>query len=409
VISGRLADALGRRWVLLLGAATFTLASVMCAAAPGAGLLIAARCVQGGGAALMVPTSLGLLLEITPSGQQAPIVGVWTAMNGTAAVAGPVIGGLLIQASWRWIFLVNLPVGLFVVGAGARSVVRGMRGPDGALPDALGAIALAAAVGLLVLAVVEGPVWGWGSAPWDTTLVVSVASATVLALRCARHPSPIVEPGLLRVRPFATANAVLLAFYVAFAAMILESFLLLQDRWHYTTLEAGVAFAPGPLSSAACAISCGWLARRLGTRALAVCGPVALAAASGWWLTHVGSRLDYWVAYLPGVMLAGAGGGLTQVPLFASVSALPADRAATGTAILSMTRQVSSALGVAMLVAIIARPTSAGIGAFRLAWITTLVAALLAAAIAGAGIRSPESAQRPNAELDARTPIPASE
>lgn len=392
VVSGRIADEMGRRRVLLAGVAVFVIASAACAAAPGVGVLVAARCAQGIGAALMVPVSLGLLLEIFPPQRHAMVVGTWAAMNGIAASAGPVAGGLLIEASWRWAFLVNLPIGLIVLIAGLRVLPWSERRPGTPFPDPVGAVALLASAALLVLAIVQAPVWGWLTPRWDAVVVLCLLFTALLAWRCSRHPAPIVEAGLFRVGPFAAANTALVAFYVAFAAMVLASFLLLEQRWHYSTVGAALAFAPGPLASALCAFASGRLTARFGTRALAICGPVALAAAPAWWLLTISTRPDYAFAYLPGVLLAGVGGGLTQAPLFASVSALPAERAATGSAILSMTRQISSALGVALLAAIVSRPSVDGINRFDVAWGAMALCAMVAAIIAAAGLSGSPSA-----------------
>src|SRR3954465_8103581 len=156
VPAGRWADRMGRKRAFLGGLAVFTAASAACALAPGVGVLIAARAVQAAGAALLMPASLGLLLPEFPAEKRGLALGIWAAVGGTAAAAGPVVGGLLVELSWRWVFVVNVPVGIAAIVAGAR-VLHEIRDPSPVRPDALGAGLLAASVGALIGAIVEGP------------------------------------------------------------------------------------------------------------------------------------------------------------------------------------------------------------------------------------------------------------
>src|SRR3954468_16621825 len=154
VPAGRWADRVGRKRTFLAGMALFTLASAACAAAPSAGALVAARVVQATGAALLMPASLGLLLPEFPPERRGLALGLWAAVGGTAAAAGPLLGGLLVELSWRWVFLVNLPVGIAAIVAGAR-VLGELRDDASARPDGLGAALLTGAVGTLIAAIVE--------------------------------------------------------------------------------------------------------------------------------------------------------------------------------------------------------------------------------------------------------------
>src|SRR3954470_13180670 len=152
VPAGRWSDRAGRKRGFLGGLALFLIASALCAAAPSVGFLVAARVLQATGAAFMLPTSLGLLLPAFPLEKRAAAVGLWAAIGGTAAAAGPPLGGLLVQASWRWVFLVNIPIGLVTLWFGSRILVE-IRDTSGARPDAVGAGLLAAGVGSLVAAI----------------------------------------------------------------------------------------------------------------------------------------------------------------------------------------------------------------------------------------------------------------
>src|SRR6202042_1483684 len=178
VPAGRLADHFGRRRFLLVGVAVFTLASAACAAAPTLGVLVAARAVQAVGAALIVPTSLGLLYPAFAKRQHAMVVGIWAGVAAVAGTAGPPIGGLLVGVSWRWIFLINVPIGIVTLLAGLRVLpeVRAVAGSR--LPDWVSSVLLLAAVTLLVLGTVQGPAWGWGNAK---TIALLLGAAAAIA------------------------------------------------------------------------------------------------------------------------------------------------------------------------------------------------------------------------------------
>src|SRR3954468_23766152 len=160
VPAGRWADRVGRKRAFLGGLALFTAASAACAAAPSVGVLVAARIVQATGAAILTPASLGLLLPEFPPEKRGLAIGLWAAVGGTAAAAGPVIGGLLVELSWRWVFLVNVPVGIAAIVAGSR-VLREIREEGAERPDLVGAGLLTGGVATLIAAIVEGPDWGW--------------------------------------------------------------------------------------------------------------------------------------------------------------------------------------------------------------------------------------------------------
>ena len=250
VVAGRWSDTFGRKRSFLLGVALFTAASAACTAAPSIGFLVAARALQGFGAALLMPASLGLLLPEFPAERRHVAIGVWAAVGGVAAAAGPPLGGLLVQASWRWVFLVNVPVGLAALLAGWR-VLREVRHPEPGRPDFPGAGVLTVAVAALAGAIVQGGQWGWGSARIVGLLALAALLLAVLGRRIARHPAPIVEPALLAVRAFSLATVASLLFFAAFAGMLLGCVLFLTGVWHESTLTAGLMIAPGPALAAA--------------------------------------------------------------------------------------------------------------------------------------------------------------
>ncbi|MCW2983386.1 MAG: major facilitator transporter, partial [Conexibacter sp.] len=373
---GPLADRFGRRPVLLFGSALFTLASAACAASPSVGVLVAARVVQASGAAVLFPASLGLLLPEFPPEKRGLAIGLWAAVGGTAAAAGPVLGGLLVELSWRWVFLVNVPVGIGAIVAGAR-VLREVRDGDPAVPDLVGAGVLTAGVATLIAGIVEGPSWGWGDARVVALFAVAVALLAVFAYRSATHPVPVVEPSLLKVRAFAASQAAGLFFFIGFSAMLLGSVLWLTEVWGETALNAGLKIAPGPATAAVFAVAGGILSGRVGPRLVGTIGATLFGLGGVWWVTHLGAEVHYATDYLPGMIIGGAGVGFVNPSLAGAATAqLPPTRLATGSAVLTMSRQIGSALGVALLVAVLGTPSPAeAVDAFKDAWWMMIVAA----------------------------------
>ena len=193
----------------------------------------------------MIPTSLGLVVGEFPPERRAAAVGLWTAGAAVAATLGPTIGGLLVTASWRWIFLINVPLGAVIAVAAVR-ILRESRDPVRARrPDLLGALLLIVSVGALALGIVQGEDWGWASPGVIGAEVAAVAAAVAFVARSARHPAPVVEPALLRAPGAAVANAAVFLFSMGFFSLLLATSLFLTSVWDYSVLEAGIAFAPG--------------------------------------------------------------------------------------------------------------------------------------------------------------------
>jgi EmrB/QacA subfamily drug resistance transporter len=377
VPAGRWADAFGRKRAFLLGLGVFIVASAACAAAPSVDLLIAARVVQAAGGALMLPTSLGLILpEFEPSERHAAI-GVWAATGGIAAATGPPLGGLLVQADWRLVFLVNVPVGIAGLIAGHR-VLSERRERDAVRPDLLGATGFALANGALVLAIVKGQTWGWQSAGVIGLLVLALGTLVAIWVRSGRHHSPLIDPDMFRVRTFSLAVGASVVFFAGFAAMLLNGVLFLTTVWHESVLTTGLMLFPGPFMAALLSIPSARLGARLGYRVPGLAGAALFLAASVWWIARTHGAPAYLTEYLPGMAASGAGVGLVIPTLTgAGASSLPPERFATGAAVLTMGRQVGSALGIALLVAVLGAGT-ATLSDFHSAWLITAAGAVAA-------------------------------
>jgi len=387
VPAGRLADLFGRKRLFMAGLVTFVGASALCAAAPSAGWLIAARVIQAVGGATLMPTSLAILLDEFPPARRALAVAVWSATGAVAAAAGPPIGGLLVQASWRWVFLVNLPIGLATALLAAR-FLRESRDPAGKrFPDIAGAMLVVLGSSSLMLAIVKGPDWGWADRRTAGMFVLAAVLIGGFLYRCATHPAPVLELGLFRARSFSAANVAGTLFFAAFGAMLLASVLFLTRVWHEDVLTAGVQIAPGPIMAAVFAVPGSLLAARLGQRTVAATGSLLFAASGIWWISQVGLQPNYASEFLPGWLIGGAGVGFV-IPTLASAAAgsLPPARFATGSAVYGMTRQFGIALGIAILIAVLGTPRGAEVlGAFRTSWEVT-VGFAIASAVAAAAI-----------------------
>ncbi|MEU1468578.1 MFS transporter [Streptomyces sp. NPDC005761] len=385
VVAGRLADRYGHRRGFLFGLGLFTVASALCALAPGVGWLVAARALQAVGAAALMPTSLALLLVNTAPERRPRAIRGWAAIGGIAAGLGPVIGGVLVEADWRWVFLVNVPVGALGLIAGVRLLPDARPHREGPFPDLAGAALLTLAIGALALGVVEADAWGWSSAG----VVGSLASAVLLTgafwFRSARHPAPVVEPLLLRTPSYVAATLAALLFTVAFAAMLLTSVLWCRQVWGYTAIRTGLAIAPGPLLVPLLAVSCGPVVRRLGAGGTAAVGCLLFGAGLAWWAVALDTAPHYAAGFLPGMMITGVGVGLALPTLVGAASAaLPPTRFATGSAVTTMARQTGSVLGVALMITLLGAPRTPELAleAFRRGWWAAAVTAVLAAVTA---------------------------
>jgi EmrB/QacA subfamily drug resistance transporter len=394
VPAGRLVDLYGRRRGFLIGLSLFTLASAVCALARNAELLIAARVVQGAGAAILTPSSLGVVLPAFPPRSRPAVIAGWAAVGAVGAAAGPALGGLLVQASWRWVFLVNLPLGILSIWYAARRVDESRDSTARGLPDLVGTAALMLGIGALTLALVQGRDWGWGTAGTVAAFAVAAAATAVAVARSARHRVPVLELSILRVPAFALAVASAFAFFAAFAALLLSGVLFLTQVWGQSILRAGLELSVGPLAALALAVVASRIGPRVGMATIGSVGGLLVAAGLGVNAVRLGLTPDYVGAFLPGQVLTGAGVGLSM-PAFTAVAvgAVSPTRFATAIGISAMFRQVGAALGVAAFVAVVGTPLrERAIEAYRHGWLFMVVAALLGGLFMLAARRAPASA-----------------
>ena len=385
VPAGRLADRLGRRRIFLIGLAVFTAASAACAAAPAVGWLIAARVIQAVGAALLLPSSLALMLPLFPAERRQQAAAVWGAVAAVASGAGPTLGGVLIHwASWRWVFLVNVPIGIFAIVMTLRALEES-RAETPSTPDVLGAVLLAVALGALATGLVKGHEWGWTSAKVLIAFAVAVAGFVGGALHAPRHPTPVLDPAVLKLRSVAVANVATILFATAFFAATLNNVLFLTGSWGWSELHAGLAITPTPLIAALAAGPAGKIADRYGASAVIVPGTIIYLI--GMLITHAIAPKgpDFWGHWLPGMVLIGAGVGLAFPALGgAALQGVPDRYFGVASALNNTARTLGAVLGVSLLVVVISAAGPNPATEAKHAWIFAGIVAIICGAVAAA-------------------------
>jgi EmrB/QacA subfamily drug resistance transporter len=349
---GRLGDIFGRRRMFLCGVVIFALSSATAGLAQNSTDLVLSRVVQGVGAALMMPATLSIVTDAFPPGERGKAMGTWAGVSALALAVGPVLGGLLTEhVTWRAIFYLNIPVAIGAVAAALFAVRESRDNTVGREIDYLGVAALTGALTALILALIEGNAWGWGS----TEIVALLAGAAVglvafVAIEL-RVKVPMVEFHFFSDRNF--LGAVVVALIVSFAMLGVFFFLALymQNILGYSPLEAGVRFLPSTLMIVTVAPVAGRLSDRIGPRWL-IAGGLAVVAASLYSFSGIAVDSSYG-DLLPGFMLLGVGIALTMSPMTsAAMNAVPVEKAGIASGVLSMFRMVGGSLGVAVTGAI---------------------------------------------------------
>ncbi|RKS74436.1 EmrB/QacA subfamily drug resistance transporter [Actinomadura pelletieri DSM 43383] len=349
--AGRLADRHGRKVGFLAGLALFTLASAACATAPTLWWLVTFRALQAAGAAALTPASLGLLLTALPPERRAGAVKLWATTSSLAGALGPVTGGALVQLSWQWVFLINLPIGILVFAA-SKYLLPESRDDSGKTPDLTGGALLAITLSVAALALVKGDEWGWTDTKTLSASATALIGLALFLTRIKRHPTPFIDPALFRVPTFAWANTTVLLFCTAFGAAFPCIVLCLQNMAELSPIDTGLAIMPGPLMVPIFAIIGQRLLRRVPPNTLIASGNLLFGAGAAMLATSL--NVNYITQILPGWIVIGAGIGLALPTLLgAATTGLPPAQAATGSAVVNTSRQLGYVLGVAIFVAVI--------------------------------------------------------
>ncbi|PWU19014.1 MAG: MFS transporter [Candidatus Rokuibacteriota bacterium] len=347
VTAGRLGDIFGRRRGFLIGVSVFALSSATAGFAPNDASLVISRAVQGIGAAFMMPATLSIVTNAFPPAERGRAIGTWAGVSALALAVGPVVGGFLTeQVSWRAIFFLNLPVAALAIIV-ALAAVRESR--DRTVPrvvDYAGVATITVGIGALVLALIEGNDWGWGSARIIGLFALSALGLVAFILTERRVRFPVVEFSFFRSRQFVGTNGI--AFVVSFAMLAMFFFMALymQNILGYSPLEAGIRFLPSTVVIIIAAPLAGRLTDRIGARVPIVTGLTLVAIA-----LYIQSRVTVDTGYsylLPAFALMGLGIGLTMSPMStAAMNAVQEAKAGVASGILSMSRMVGGTFGVA--------------------------------------------------------------
>lgn len=392
--SGRLADTLGRKRILIGGIALFTMASLLCALSPTLPLLVAARALQGIGAAVMVPASLSVLLMDTPAAKRVMSISLLSAAGGAAAAVGPSLGGLLVEAfSWHAVFLINIPVGIALIYA-ATKVLTPVKA-TGRISDPVGTVLLALGVGGLTVAVTNGTTWEWTSSRTLACLLGGVLCLLLSVRRTVRHPEPAFELSLFRNnRVFTSANVVALLYGTVMYAWLLATVLFLTEIWRYTELEAGLAQTIGAVMAAAGAVVMGRVMVKVGGPRMAmVLGMVAHAVVPVGLYFVLTDQNNFFGIWLPASIFVGFGIGTTMMAsMSAAAMSAPPTKFASVSALNNTARQIGGALGAAAVATILQSGTDANgvrtVSAYLDVFTFCLVLLVIATAVALFGLRT---------------------
>ena len=351
--AGALADLFGRKRLFLIGVVLFTIASAFCGLSNDALFLIIARGVQGIGGAMMFATALALLSQEFHGRERGTAFGVWGATVGAAVAIGPLAGGLLTSwLSWRWIFLVNIPIGIAAVVLSAKQL-RESSDPGQSHLDPVGLVTLTGGLLALVLGLIEGNQHGWSSVFIVSLLTVAALLLIAFVASQAVERNGMVDLTLFRRPAFVGAQTTAFTISASMFAMFLYLTLYLQNILGLTPLQTGLRFLPLSIISFVAAPIAGRLSSRVPIRILLGTG-LALNAVAMWLMSRVSTSSD-WTVLLPGFIVAGIGIGLVNAPLASTaVSTVRQERAGMASGINNTFRQVGIATGIAALGAIFA-------------------------------------------------------
>jgi EmrB/QacA subfamily drug resistance transporter len=398
LLGGALGDRLGRRRVFIIGTVWFAVASMAAGVAPTGPALIAARALQGVGAALLTPGSLAIIEASFVPDDRSPAIGAWSGLGGVAAAVGPFVGGWLISAvSWRSVFFINLPVAVAVVLISLRHVPESKDPTVEGRLDVTGAVLVTLGLVGVIYGLIEGPTHGWGSVTTQIALIGGAALLVAFVLVERRTAHPLMPLHLFRSTQFSAANGVTFAVYGGLGGALFLLPVALQEVKGYSPLEAGAALLPVTLLMLLLSARSGALAARIGPRLQMSVGPIVVGAGLAL-LSRATGAGNYLTGVLPGVVVFGLGLAATVAPLTATVlAAAPAENTGVASAINNDVARTASLVAVALL------PAIAGItgesythpselaSAFRTAMLVSAVVCVAGGLLGACTIRNPPS------------------
>ena len=350
LLAGALGDKYGRKRVFLIGVVWFALASLLCAVAPTAPALIAARALQGVGAALLTPGSLAILQAVFRPDDRGKAIGAWSGFSGVGTAIGPFLGGWLIAAgSWRLIFVINLPLAALVVAVTLRHVPESKDPTDTAPVDVAGGVLVTLGLVGLTYGLIQGPNYGWASASVLIALIAGVALLGVFGWWEHRSPAPMLSLSLFRSNQFTSTNVVTFIIYGAIGGALFLLPIQLQQVSGYSALQAGIALLPVTAITLALSARSGALAARIGPRLQMSVGPVLVGVGIGLFVL-IGPSGTYLTEVLPGVVVFGFGLAVTVAPLTSTVmTAVPAEHSGMASAVNNDVARAAALIAVALL------------------------------------------------------------
>jgi EmrB/QacA subfamily drug resistance transporter len=404
---GKLADHYGRRVIFVVGLTVFTLASLGCGLAESGEVLIAARVVQGAGAALMNPSTLSIISATFPPEQRGMAIGIWAGVSALALAIGPLVGGILTDhLDWSWIFFVNVPVGVLAVAASFLVIEESRDMSEERRLDLPGQLAGGLGLFALTYALIEANTYGWTSARILGAFAVAAVALAAFVWLERMQRVPMLDLELFRNRTFAGANSVVLLVALAMFGVFFFVSLYMQNILGFSAVETGAAFLPMTVLIMLVAPIAGKASDRLGSRWLMTVGMV-LVGLQLLYLSRLGTDETFW-DLLPGLLVGGAGMALVMTPsAAAAVRSVPVDKAGVGSAVLNACRQVGGSLGIAVIGAIIAaevgdrRSPEAFVDGFSTALFVAALIAFAGAALALATVRTHRTVGEPAPAVEA--------
>jgi EmrB/QacA subfamily drug resistance transporter len=399
LIGGKVADAYGRRLVFVVGIAVFTLASLGCGLAESSEQLIAARILQGVGAALMNPATLSIIAATFPPRERGTAIGIWAGVSALALAIGPLVGGLITEhLDWSWIFFVNVPVGVVAIAASflfideTRDETHERLDLPGLATSGLGLFAL-------TYGLIEANTYGWTSGRIVGAFAVAAVSLGAFVLLERHQRAPMLPLELFRNRTYTGANLVVLLVALAMFGVFFFMSLYMQTILGYSAVQTGAAFLPMTILIILVAPIAGRTTDRIGSRGLMTAGMI-LIALQLLYFSRLGIDTTYWTL-LPAFVIGGIGMALTMTPSAAAATRnVPVDKAGVGSAVLNSARQVGGTLGIAVMGAIVAaeaggeRTPEAFMRGFEAALLVAAAIAVLGAVVAFTLVRPHEDAGR---------------
>lgn len=392
LLAGSLSDALGRKRILLIGLIWFGITSLACAIAPTGELLVVARALQGAAGALLVPSSLAIIISAFDGAAQGRAIGTWTAWTGTATIIGPLIGGLLVDASsWRFIFAINVLPIVVTVFLLARVPADPLVERRSRI-DLVGALLGAVGLGGPVFALIEQPRLGFAHPAVWLSLLVGVASLVAFLVWERRSPHPMLPPSLFRYRNFSMGNIATAFIYGALSFGFFVLTIYLQQVAGFSATIAGFAMLPPTIVMLLLSSRMGALAGRIGPRLFMTVGPI-VGGAGFLLLLTVRQSIDYWWQVLPGLLVFGLGLAITVAPLTSAIlGAPPTAQAGIASAVNNAVSRVAGLVAIACVGFVVG--TSLDTDGLHRALIVTAVLLVTGGVVSWLGIRNPGTAER---------------